>query len=448
MSTATRPSWRNWSGTVRCAPVQLRRPRDESEIAELVGWARERGMTVRAAGTGHSFNPLACTDGLMLDLTGYRGILDVDHAAGSVTVKAGTTLRELSAALHREGFALANIGSLAEQTIAGAVSTGNHGSGIAHPPLAGEILALRLVTADGSVRTLAAGDGERFACARTALGAVGVITSVTLRCVPRFNMRAVERSAVLDDVLDGFEDWTASADHVAMTWLPWSDAVALRSLHVTPDAPTRGAWRRRYATTVGEVRCGAIGQAGRLRPAAVHGLTDRLSRRGAPPVAYVDASHRAFTFPQPVRFLAMEHALALEQVVPALRELRGALRRQGSYSPYSILVRVGAGDDAPLSPAYGRATGYVNLTVPRTAGYAEILRTVEHVLREHGGRPHWAKAHTATAAVLAPRYPAWDAFQRVRRALDPSGLFANDYVKRVLGPSLAAHGRTTLPAGV
>jgi L-gulonolactone oxidase len=148
----------------------------------------------------------------------------------------------------------------------------------------------------------------------------------------------------------------------------------------------------------------------------------------------VDTAFRAFTFPQPVRFLALEHALPLAAVPAALRDLGAALRRCGRNSPYSVLVRVGAGDDAPLSPAYGRPTGYVNLTVPRAPGYAEVLRTVEHVLRGYDGRPHWGKAHTATAETLAPRYPEWDRFARVRAELDPAGVFGNDYLDRVLGP--------------
>jgi L-gulonolactone oxidase len=431
-----RSTWKTWSKTVRCTPAELAAPTSEDAIVDLVRSARQAGLTVRAAGSGHSFNPLASTDGVLLDLSGYRGIVDIDPAAGSVTVKPGTTLWQLSSVLHREGLALANLGSLADQTVAGAVSTGNHGTGIGHPPLAGEITALRLVTADGRARALdARSDPAAFHCARTSLGVLGIISEITLRCVPRFNLRAEAHGEPLEQLLERFEAWAASAEHVALSWLPWSDRVSLRSLHVTDDAPTRGAGRRRYATTLQEVRCGLIGQAGRWRPAAVHGLTDRMSGRGGSTAAYVDASHRVFTFPQPVRFLAMEHALALERVAPAMTELRAALRRSGQHSPYSILVRVGAADDAPLSPAYGRATGYVNLTVPRTAGYMELLRTVEHVLREHGGRPHWAKAHTATAEVLAPRYPAWGAFQRVRANLDPTGLFANDYVERVLGPS-------------
>jgi FAD-linked oxidoreductase len=421
-------------------PTQLVAPRNENAIVDLVGSARGRSQNVRAAGAGHSFNPLACTDGLLLDLSGYRGIVDIDRTNMSVTVKPGTTLGQLSTALDREGLALPNVGSLADQTVAGAVSTGNHGTGIGHPPLSGTITTMRLVTADARVRLLdRVSDPATFNCARTALGALGIITAVTLRCVPQFHLRVVDEAEPLDRLLDRFDEWSVSADHVSFTWLPWTDSASTRALHITADAPTRGSKRRRYSSTLQEVRCGVVGQAGRVRPPAVNWLTDRAIRFAKSPGPYIDISHRVFTFPQPVRFLAMEHALPLNRVVSAVRVLRCALRRGGLYSPYSVLVRVGAADDAPLSPAYGRATGYVNLTVPRTAGYIEILRIVEHVMRQHEGRPHWGKAHTATVEVLAPRYPAWREFLCTRSRLDPTGMFANDYVDRVLGPSMALH---------
>ena len=453
MSTPTRPSWRNWSGTVRCAPAHLRRPRDESEIAELVGSARERDMTVRAAGTGHSFNPLACTDGLLLDLTGYRGIVDVDRDAGSVTVKAGTTLWELSSALHREGLALANIGSLAEQSIAGAVSTGNHGSGIAHPPLAGEILALRLVTADGAVRTLAAGDGETFASARTALGALGVITSVTLRCVPRFNMRAVERGAALDDVLDGFEDWTAERrprrDDVAA--LERRRRAALAGCHAgrahargvaapVRDDLGRGALRRDRPSRPAAPR----GRARAHRSSQPAGRAARGIRRREPPRLHLP----------PARALPRDGARAGARAgrpprcasCAARCGARAATRRTRSSCVSARATtrrsarRTGARRATSTSPSRGRPA------TPRSSARSSTSCASTAAARTGPRRT------PRPPRCSAPRYPAWDAFQRVRRALDPSGLFANDYVKRVLGPSLAAHdaerGRTTMPAGV
>ncbi|WP_327324798.1 FAD-binding protein [Streptomyces sp. NBC_01210] len=442
-----RSTWRTWSGTVGCAPAQLVRPTGEDEIVQAVRAAAGSGLTVRAAGTGHSFNRLATTPGVLLDLTSYSGVVAVDRAAGEATVRAGTPIGVLCRELDRQGLALENIGTLAEQTVAGALSTGNHGTGLAHPPLSGQVTRVRLVTADGVARDVGPGDDpDLWGSVRTALGTLGVLTTVTLRCVPAFNLRLRLHSEPLDALLERFTHWAGQSEHPSLNWLPWTDRVSVRSIDRTDEPATPRAPLRRYASTLDEVRCGITGQAGRVGGAGtVPWLTSRVGGLW-PDSPYIDTSHRVFTFPQPVRFLAMEHALPLERTADALRALRPVLRRLGAYSPYSVLVRVSAGDDLPLSLAHGRDTGYINVTVPRTAGQIEILRAAEHVLREYEARPHWGKAHTATAEVLAPRYPRWKDFQRIRTLLDPAGVFSNEYADKVLGP-VPATARDRAPAG-
>ncbi|MFD7642405.1 D-arabinono-1,4-lactone oxidase [Kitasatospora sp. NPDC059795] len=434
-ASASRTSWRNWSGTARCTPQRILRPVGEAALVDAVLMARRFGVGIRAAGTGHSFNQLAVTDGLLVDLTRHTGIVSVDRAAPSVTVRSGTRLGDLATALRRIGLALPNIGTLAEQTVGGALATGNHGTGLSFGPLSGLVTALRLVTADGAVHALdAEHDPALFHAARTSVGALGLVSSITFRCVPAFNLEVRESSAPLDTVLKDFSGWAASAEHISMSWLPWKPEVGIRTMNRTDAPPTPRARLRRYTTTVQELCCGVTGVAGRGSSTAVPVLSRALARPLPGPADYVDVSDQVFTFPQPVKQIALEHALPLDRTPDALRELTGALKRAGQYSPYSVLVRVGAGDDSPLSPAYGRDTGYVNLTVSRSPGQVELLRVIEHVMRAHGGRPHWGKAHTATAEVLAPRYPRWADFQRERSRVDPDGVFAGDYAVRLLGP--------------
>jgi len=438
-------TWRNWSGTARCTPAQWIIPTTEDEVVDTVAMAGARGLPLRPAGTGHSFNAVACTDGVLLDLTRYTGVVAVDRDAPSVTVRAGTRVDALNRALHAVGLALPNLSTLAEQTVAGMLATGTHGTGIGYPPFGGYVTEFRLVTPDGVVHTCNPdAEPELFRHARTALGTLGVITTVTVRCVPAFNLRVRERTEPVAAIMDHFADWVRSADHVSFSFPSWGDTASARYLDATDAAVTSEAARRRRASSLTEVRCALVGQAGRVSGAAVPwlaGLAGRLGGRGGQAREFVDIGYRAFTFPQPVRFLSTEYALALEDVVPAVATLRAALRRVGLHSPYSSTVRVSDADDAPLSPAYGRQTGYVNLTVPRTVGYLEILRTAEAVFGEHDGRPHWGKAHTATAATLAPRYPEWDEFQRMRTRLDPNATFTSDHVRTVLGPVAGERAR-------
>jgi len=415
----------------------------EFDVVTAVRAAGRRGLTLRAVGTGHSFNRLACSDGVLLDLSRMRGVLGLDPVRRTVTVRAGTTIGELSRVLESAGLALPNVGTLDEQTVGGAMATGNHGTGLAFGPFATTVSSLRLVVANGDVVTCSAeDDAELFAAARTSLGALGVVTAATLNCVPAFNLRVSHESLALDAMLDELPRWAGSAEHPSASWSPWRREATVRLVRRTAASGTRGARWQRYRTTMAEFGCGVAGVVGPRSPAAGLLLAKQLPPRRAP-ADYVDGSHHVFTFPQPVRFVALEHALALEAVAPALRELRRALERTSLHSPYSVLLRVGAADDAPLSPAFGRTTGYVNLTVPRHPRYTELLRVVESVMRAHDGRPHWGKAHTADADVLAPRYPKWSAFAQLRRRLDPKGLFTSEYLRHLLGPVDAAEWLAT-----
>lgn len=426
--------WRNWAGSAQCIPHRLVHAMDENDIVDAVRYAANRGLNLRAAGTGHSFNPIATTSGVLLDLTGYSGIVALDPDTPSVTVRGGTLLSELNRVLDRAGLALSNMGTLAEQTIAGAISTGNHGSGLNHPPFSGQVLALTLVTSDGAIRGCGPeNDPELFQAAATSLGALGVISTVTLRCVPKFNLRVTGGSQPLESILEDIKAYAGSAEHATFSLKGWSDNASTLKLEPTDDPVSAAAAGRRRANTLDEVRCATAGLAGRIDQRAVQRIMTAQLGGSSGPADYVDVSYKAFIFPQPVRFLSLEYALPLPSATHAVRYVHEDVKRFGLRTPYSITVRFGDGDDYLLSPAQGRTTVYVNITIPRTVGYIELLRVFEAVLRDHEGRPHWGKAHTATADTVAGLYPGWKAFQDIRAALDPDGLFTSDYIRRVLG---------------
>src|SRR5215468_7928739 len=184
-------TWQNWAGTATAGPARRYWPKAAGDIAEAVKDAAAAGLTVRALGSGHSFTPAAATAGAALDLSGWAGIVSADAGSGIVTVRSGTTLRALNAALDTLGLAMPNLGDIDAQTIAGAISTGTHGTGARLGGLATQVAALELVLADGSVLSCSAGQRpDLFAAARVSLGALGVISTVTLRCVPAFTLVA------------------------------------------------------------------------------------------------------------------------------------------------------------------------------------------------------------------------------------------------------------------
>src|SRR5450631_1889210 len=214
--------WRNWAGTATAAPARWCRPRSEAEIAAAVKDAGAAGLTVRALGSGHSFTAVAATSGVALDLSGWAGITAADTRTGLVTVRSGTLLRALNAELSGLGLAMANLGDIDVQTLAGALATGTHGTGARLGGLATQVEALDLVLADGSAVTCSACvRPELFAAARVGLGALGVITSVTLRCVPSFTLVADERPVPVDEVIEQFDALAAANDHVEFYWFPY-----------------------------------------------------------------------------------------------------------------------------------------------------------------------------------------------------------------------------------
>ncbi|HZM74960.1 MAG TPA: D-arabinono-1,4-lactone oxidase [Candidatus Limnocylindrales bacterium] len=425
-----KPAWRNWARSHDCTPMRRILPTREEEIVDAL--ENLSGVPVRAAGSGHSFNALATTRGVQIDMRRFTGVLNISTATKEVTIRAGTSLGRLNEELHRAGLALSNVGTLAEQTVGGAIATGNHGTGLAFGPLSSFVTGLRMITAEGRAVDLRPGS-DLFRCAKTSLGALGIVTSISLRCVPAFNVAVSGRSVSFDAMLHEFDAIVGAADQVSLSWRPWTETLTVREKQVTSWWPTRLAGYHRYASTLDECWGGLTGLAGAVRPGAVPVLSRWWGRVRRSSPRYVDANHRASTFPQPVKFLPLEHALPLHLVPEAMRALRSSFRRAGLFSPYALLIRVGAAEDAPLSPAYGRPTGYINLTVPRSARFRSLLRTVEDTLRDFSARPHWGKAHSATAEDLAPLYPEWSLFQRVRDEIDPAGRFGGDYLASVLG---------------
>ncbi|HEX8007687.1 MAG TPA: FAD-binding protein, partial [Trebonia sp.] len=212
-------TWQNWAGTAAAEPARRYWPRTVEAITDAVKDAGSTGLTVRALGSGHSFTPAAATAGAALDLSGWTGIVTADGRSGLVTVRSGTTIRALNATLDALGMAMPNLGDIDAQTIAGAISTGTHGTGARLGGLATQVEALELVLADGSLMSCsAANQPDEFAAARVSLGAMGVICTVTLRCVPAFTLAADERPMPLEEVTARFDEFTADNDHFEFYW--------------------------------------------------------------------------------------------------------------------------------------------------------------------------------------------------------------------------------------
>ncbi len=428
-------SWRNWAGTAACRPARVVAPGDAAETADEVRRAVADGLTVKAVGTGHSFTPVAVTGGVLVRPERMTGAVRLDPAAGTVTVGAGTPLKALNRALEAAGWSLTNMGDIAEQTVAGAVSTGTHGTGRSSAALAAQVTALELVTAGGSVlRCSAAENPEVFTVARVGLGALGVVTSLTFAVEPSFLLTAREEPMRLERVLADFDGLAAENEHFEFYWFPHTDRCTAKRNNRSPGPaaplPRLRGWVDDELLSNHVFQ--AVSSLGRAVPAAVPAIA-RLSSRALSARAYTDTAHRVFTSPRRVRFVEMEYALPREAAVPALREVRAAVERSGLRVGFPVEVRVAPADDVPLSGGFGRETAYIAVHQYKGVPYRDYFALVEPVMTAHGGRPHWGKVHTRDAGYLAEAHPSMARFTAVRDRLDPGRVFGNAYLERVLG---------------
>ncbi len=396
-SLPTSESWTNWSGAITSTPRRIVRPRSEDELAATVAESSRRGETVRVAGSGHSFVPLCdASGGTLVSLENLAGVVAVDAAAGEATVWAGSRIFELGEPLRAAGWAMTTMGDIDRQAIAGAIATGTHGTGRTVQSISNQAVGLRIVTAGGIVRELdLARDGDAMRAARVSLGVLGVVSQVRLKLVPAFRLHEHTWFEAPDECMARLEERIHATRHFEFFWMPVKDACFMKTLDPTERD--------------------------------VDPMPDTKGQR-------VDWSDRVFPSERNVKFIEIEFSMAAEHGPACFDDLRALMlgRYQGEVE-WPLEYRTVAPDDVYMSPAHGRQT--VSISAHQGAGLPHLpfFREVEAIFRAHGARPHWGKWHSHEADELRRLYPRWDDFQRVRRSMDPGGVFLNEYLRRFFG---------------
>jgi len=453
-------TWRNWAGNESARPRRTARPRSAEEVASEVRKAAADGLTVRMAGTGHSFTPAAATDGVLLYPDALAGIRSVDAAAGLVTAEAGCPLRVLNAELLARGLSLANMGDIQVQTVAGAIQTGTHGTGRDVGGMAAQVAGLELVLADGTIVTCSADSPAApapsapapapapagsaparalppglFDAARVGLGALGILTAVTFRVVPTFLLEAREEPMRWSEVTARLDELTAQNEHFEFYWFPHTEGCLTKRNNRSPGPP-RPLSRMRYLLDdefLSNTVFGATCRLGSLVPAMIKPV-NAMAGRALGSRTYVDAAYRVFTSPRRVRFKEQEYAVPRQSLADVLAEVRALFARRDWRISFPIEVRVTPGDDPWLSTAYRRDSAYIAIHVFHASPHQEYFRDMEAVMTAVGGRPHWGKMHTRSADYLRQAYPMHEDFVALRNELDPERRFGNAYLTQVLGP--------------
>ncbi|MFB7334241.1 D-arabinono-1,4-lactone oxidase [Streptomyces adustus] len=428
-------TWRNWGGNVSARPAREVTPASVDELAAAVRKAAEDGLKVKAVGTGHSFTAIAATDGLLIRPQLLTGIRNIDREAGTVTVEAGTPLKRLNVALAREGLSLTNMGDIMEQTVSGATSTGTHGTGRDSGSIAAQIKGLELVTADGSVLVCSEKENpEVFAAARIGLGALGIVTAITLAVEPLFLLTAREEPMQLDRVIAELDELWAENEHFEFYWFPHTDSTNTKrnNRSAGPERPVGQltGWFEDEFLSNGVFQVAQL--VGRAAPATIPAIA-RISSKALSARTYTDIPYKVFTSPRRVRFVEMEYAVPREALAETLRELKTMVDRSGLRVSFPVEVRTAPADDITLSTASGRDSAYVAVHMFRGTPYQAYFTAAERIFTAHEGRPHWGKVHTRDAEYLAGVYPRFGEFTALRDRLDPERLFQNDYLRRVLG---------------
>ena len=427
--------WTNWAGEQICAPVEIARPADEAELIGVVRRAAQAGHQVRAVGAGHSFTDCACTDGVMIDTSRMNRILNVDREAHTATVQAGIRLYELGRPLAEAGLALENQGDIDRQSVSGAIATATHGTGATFRNLPAQIIGLRIITATGEVLEVDGdGDPETYLAARVSIGALGIVSAVTVQCVPLYTLHRHDAPLPLSETLERLDEHVDTNDHFEFFTFPYTEVAITRRMRRSHEEPHPSAqWKRWVEEQVMENNVlGAICRTGRLFPR----LAPRLNRFIGDAVSESRVEDRPFNVyatRRAVRFTEMEYAIPRQHARQAVERVLELVPRRRLPILFPIEVRFAAPDEAFLSTAYGRDTCYIAVHQYHGMEFETYFRAVEEIMDSYQGRPHWGKRHYQRAGTLRDRYPDWDRFQAVRSQLDPEGVFANDYTRRVLG---------------
>jgi L-gulono-1,4-lactone dehydrogenase len=432
--------WQNWGRTAGCAPEHVSTPTSEDALVALVRAAAGRGGRVKVVGSGHSWTDIACTDDTHVRLDQMASEPLVADDRQSVDVAACMRLADLVAFLAGEGLALPNLGSIAEQKVAGVVATGTHGTGVRTGNLSTFVLEMRLVDGTGELRTLSpTSDPEAFRDARVNLGCLGILTRLRLRVVPAFRLREQLRLLPFAHAVSALPELLDAHAHVKLWWLPGTDQVQVYSFDPTdePDSGPGNLAVRLDQAGLARPAFAAVLGASRVMPSLVPALHRFVQAASFGERVRVQASPRVFNLGMPPVHDECEYAVPLAETQEALLAWRGLLRGARYAVDFMQEVRFVAADDIALSPAHGHAVACIGAyqANPKTA--PAYFRDFQGLMARFAGRPHWGKTFHRDGEDLAPLYPRWADFVALRARMDPGGVFRNAFVDRLFPPDEA-----------
>jgi FAD/FMN-containing dehydrogenase len=419
--------WQNWAGNIRFDAKRIAQPTSTEEVQELL---KNSNGKVRCFGTGHSWSALIPTDDLLIDTAKLNRVLSIEREKNQATIQAGAKLKDLNLELWENGYAFSNLGSIAEQSLAGAISTATHGSGIGFQILGSMVESFTLVKADGEVLVVEKGT-ELFKTALISLGSLGIITEMTINVVPKFQLH--ERSGIMDfeEVCDNILDWVKEHDHIKMWWFPHTDKMMVYRYQRTQE-PVNDTWFRQKLMDewVSVYFYRLMLWWGNRKPTRRRTINSKVLTAFLADVDRIERSYKVFNVPEPPIHRETEWAFDINHAPTLFREYKKMVETNGHLMNFIQEIRFVMGDDFALSPCHGRDSVYIGCYNADNRGWDELLADFEEQIGiKYNGRPHWGKEFNVGKYYLRSVYPKWDDFLKLRSEMDANRRFMNSMLE-------------------
>jgi sugar-1,4-lactone oxidase-like protein len=436
----TKTKWTNWSNSFNSYPDRIETPCTERELIEIVRTAKKTHTKIKLVGSGHSCSKIAeISDGILISLDNYNSILSFNPKKLELTVEGGISLKEICTFLKKKKAALANMGTIDPQSIAGAISTGTHGTGIKFGAIDQQVTAIEYITSNGEIFKTSKNDNPQlFHNTVVGLGAIGIISKVTIQCVPLYNLEVVTKSITFNEMTETL-DKVYKTDYLRFWWVPHTDKVQIWSANKTkkPVSKTNPLF-----TWIEEILKGNIiheiglwitsffPKSIRLLNKIMHYLLFKRSN------CKIGDFHSMFTVPINVKQSVMEYAIPINKTKEVITEIR-ELITVGNFNVHMpIELRFAPKNKASLSMAYDRDTCYIGIISYKPFGkkidHESYFSKVHEIFKRHDGRPHWAKKHFYSNKELINLYPKWEQFRNIKESIDGNKMFENNFIKKLL----------------
>ncbi|WP_258104666.1 D-arabinono-1,4-lactone oxidase [Marinoscillum sp. MHG1-6] len=431
------PVYRNWSGSFQFKYQKLHQPTSESEIVAVVRQATNSRQKVKVVGSGHSCSQIAkADDAILISLKNYNRILEADPSSGLVKAQSGIILRDLCKQLKHHGLALQNMGTIDEQTLAGAIATGTHGTGITQPAIDQQIHAYTLVTGTGEVIEVDQ-NHELYEAGKVALGALGILSTITLKCVANFKLEVNTFSTSLQQAVKKLPEHLQSP-YFRLWWFPHTNKVQVwQANETTKPASIESKWAYWYKNILLGNYVTELGLwFTSFLPTSIRSFNRWVfNQLFSQPQSNVRYAYDAFVIPIRTKQLVMEYAIPIGQAESAIKKMEAFIESGSQVVHFPIEIRFAPSNEAWMSMSYERTSCYIGIITYHPYGkkipHEPYFRQIHHILADFDARPHWAKIHYFSAEALEQKYAKWNDFKRLRSQLDPEGMFENEYLKKL-----------------